>query len=115
MYQQLIQMERLGCISCHAVGEAGALSGPTAEVINFQYTAQRLRKHYFERYVLDPQRALPGTMMPKYPDEEFQSPIKDIFDGDARRQFEAIWQHMRVLSDEFLKRTADSGPESPRS
>jgi mono/diheme cytochrome c family protein len=96
--QQLIQMERLGCISCHAVGDAGGLSGPAAEVINFQYTAQRLRKHYFERYVLDPQRALPGTMMPKYPDEDFQSPIKDVFDGDARKQFEAIWHHMRSLS-----------------
>jgi len=96
--QGLIQMERLGCISCHAVGDGGALSGPAAEVINFQYTALRLRKHYFERYVLDPQRALPGTMMPKYPDDEFQSPIKDTFDGDARKQFEAIWQYMRVLA-----------------
>ena len=97
--EKLIQMDKLGCVSCHAVGEKGALSGPASEAINFKYTPERLRRHYFERFVRDPKRVLPGTMMPQFVDEEGHTPFSDILEGDANRQFDAIWHFMRTLSE----------------
>jgi mono/diheme cytochrome c family protein len=95
--QELIRVDRLGCASCHAVGGQGALSGAASEAINFQYTTDRMRRHYFDRFVLNPKRVLPGTMMPQFVDEDGRTPYPEVFGGNAHRQFEAIWEFMRTL------------------
>ena len=95
--QALIQKGALACVDCHAVGAQPALAGADTSTINFAHVPDRLRKDYFDRYLLDPQRLLPGTMMPKFVNDEGLTGLTTHFDGNARKQFDAIWQYMRTI------------------
>jgi hypothetical protein len=95
--QALIQKGSLGCVDCHAVGAQAALAGADTATINFAHIPERLRRDYYDRYVLDPQHLLPGTMMPAFANEEGLTGITTHFGGDARRQFDAIWHFMRTV------------------
>jgi hypothetical protein len=47
----------------------------------------------------DPPRVWPGTIMPKYA-LEGKTPLTGHFEGDAARQFEAMYEYLRSLSTE---------------
>ncbi len=96
--RDLIRGDRLGCHSCHALGEEPALGGEgSEETINFALTRPRLRRAYFDRFLRDPQRIMPGSKMPQFVDEDGYTALYDVFDGEAERQFEAIWQYLGTL------------------
>jgi cytochrome c553 len=96
--QKLTRIEGgFGCVSCHGVGTQAALAGPDTATINFAFVADRLRPEYFRRYVRDPQRFRPGTMMPSFIAEDGSTPIKGVLDGNATEQFDAIWQYLLSL------------------
>ncbi len=96
--RDLVQGDRLGCHSCHPLGEATALGGEGTEpAINFALVRKRLRRGYFDRFLRDPQRILPGTRMPRFVDEDGYTALHDVFDGVASRQFEAIWHYLGSL------------------
>jgi mono/diheme cytochrome c family protein len=82
------------CIQCHAAGEMKALSPFEAPAINFAYVSDRLNKEFYDRWVYNPQRVLPGTRMPSFAVLSGKTALKDIFDGDARKQFDAIWHYL---------------------
>jgi hypothetical protein len=84
-------------VDCHDIGKDLALAGGDTATINFARIPERLRKEYFDRYLLDPQRTLPGTMMPKFITDEGTTGVKEQWNGDARKQFEAIWNFMRTV------------------
>jgi hypothetical protein len=86
-----------GCVSCHGIGRQAGLAGPDTATINFAFVADRLRLEYFQRYVRDPQRFRPGTMMPSFIAEDGTTPIKGVLEGDAARQFDAIWHYLLSL------------------
>jgi len=44
--------------------------------------------------MLSPLRVVPETRMPQFADPEGRSPFTEILGGDARKQFEAIWQFL---------------------
>ncbi len=96
--RDLVQGDRLGCHSCHPLGEAPALGGEGTELaINFALVRKRLRRAYFDRFLRDPQRILQGTRMPRFVDEDGYTALHDVFDGVASRQFEAIWHYLGTL------------------
>ena len=96
--RDLIRGERLGCHACHGLGDEAALGGEgSAEAINFRLVRQRLRRPYFDWFLRDPQRILPGTKMPQFVDEDGYTALYDVFDGEATRQFEAIWHYLGTL------------------
>ena len=96
--RDLIRGDRLGCHSCHALGEEPALGGEgSEETINFTLVRPRLRRTYFDRFLRDPQRIMPGGKMPQFVDEDGYTALYDVFDGEAERQFEAIWQYLGTL------------------
>lgn len=80
------------CMSCHAAGDSGADSVFEVPGVNFQYTVERLRREHFQRWMLNPGRVVRDSRMPQFADLEGKSPFTNYYDGDARRQFEAIWQ-----------------------
>lgn len=82
------------CVQCHAVGEQKALAPFEAPAINFAHVSERLNKEYYERWVYNPQRVQPGTRMPQFADIELRTAIKDPLNGDAKQQFEAIWNYL---------------------
>jgi cytochrome c2 len=93
----------LACMDCHAVGTQQALAGADTVTINFAYIPERLNRRYYDRYLQDPPRVLPGTMMPKFVDDHGRTGVTAHFDGDARKQFEALWHFM-------LRQDAASAP-----
>ncbi len=96
--RDLVRGDRLGCHSCHALGEDPALGGEgSEETINFDLVRRRLRRGYFDRFLRDPQRILPGSKMPQFVDEDGYTALYDVFDGEASRQFEAIWHYLGTL------------------
>jgi hypothetical protein len=44
--------------------------------------------------MLNPIKVDPTTKMPAFADAEGKSAIRDVYDGDALKQFEAVWQFL---------------------
>ena len=87
----------LRCNTCHPVGDQLNLAGKDTESINFAEIPGRLRKSYFHRFTVDPQRTMPGTQMPNYTNPDGTSILNRRLDGDIDAQYNAIWQFMRTL------------------
>jgi mono/diheme cytochrome c family protein len=87
---------RFGCVKCHAVAEQAALAPFEAEAPNFSHVESRLRHEYFTHWMRNPQYYLPGTKMPSFADVNGQTPYKDVLNGDAAAEYEAIWNYLRA-------------------
>lgn len=85
------------CTTCHGLDEQAASAPFEAPAINFQYVGTRLREEYYHRWMLNPPRIEPDTRMPKFADEEGKTPLTDVYEGDASRQWDAIWEFLRSL------------------
>ena len=85
------------CISCHGVGKQPPVAPFEAPGINLLDAAQRLRYEYYPRWMLDPTRVDLAVKMPKFAADGRTTPLKETLDGDARRQFDAIWHYMATL------------------
>lgn len=86
------------CNSCHAIGNEKALQ-PFAPGINLRDAAIRLRHNYYQRWMLAPDRVDVTVHMPVFAIDGKTSPLEKILDGDARRQFTAIWHHIQTLPE----------------
>lgn len=84
------------CVSCHAVGRDPALEVFESEGINLAYSARRLRRSFFERWMRSPIAIDSQTKMPAYFDEDGQSQLVEIMDGKAVEQIRAIWEYLRL-------------------
>jgi mono/diheme cytochrome c family protein len=94
--RKLVSMEGgFACVACHAIGSTQASQAAESPGINLAHSGSRLLKPYFERWVRNPQSIDPSTKMPVYFDDEGRSPLADYFGGDAAKQIDAIWQHLR--------------------
>jgi mono/diheme cytochrome c family protein len=82
------------CVQCHAVGAAPPLAPFEAPALNMRYISERLRKDYYDRWMLNPIKVDPNTKMPAFADAEGKSAIRDVYDGDAIKQFEAVWHFL---------------------
>src|SRR5205814_4440237 len=79
------------CTTCHGVGflkPVGVLDAPGP---NLQYASERLTHHYFSRWVYNPLRIHKDTKMPAFADKDGKSSLRETLDGDARKQYEAIY------------------------
>ncbi len=88
------------CTVCHDVGKAPASAPFEAPALNLAWSAERLRLSYYERWLLNPQRLDPETKMPRYSDGNVRTQLKQVFDGDGRRQFDAIREYLLQLAAE---------------
>lgn len=82
------------CIACHAVKEFGAQQVFESAGINFGQVGERLRKDFFQRWLMNPLRVDPGTKMPVY-FAGGMSPLFDFYEGDAKKQIDAFWEYIR--------------------
>jgi cytochrome c2 len=88
------------CTVCHDVGKAPATAPFEAPALNLAWSAERLRLSYYERWLLNPQRLDPETKMPRYSDSNVRTQLKQVLDGDGRRQFDAIREYLVKLAAE---------------
>ncbi|MCA9070639.1 MAG: hypothetical protein KDA84_17030, partial [Planctomycetaceae bacterium] len=80
----------LNCIACHTFQMKPAKTMPA---IDLTLMGTRLNKRWFYHYLLNPQRFHPGTVMPSFwPDGK--SMRKDVLQGNAKLQIEALWQYL---------------------
>ncbi len=87
------------CTVCHDVGKQPATAPFEAPALNLAWAGQRLRLSYFERWLLNPQRVDPETKMPRYSDSQVKTQLKQVLDGDGRKQFDAIRQYLLSIAD----------------
>jgi hypothetical protein len=90
--RQLAGKSAFGCVSCHdlaGIPNAGT-RGPDLAFMN-----QRVRYHWYRRWLESAQRMEPGTKMPTvFPDG--QSLMDNILGGKADAQAEAMWAYFSL-------------------
>jgi type 1 glutamine amidotransferase/mono/diheme cytochrome c family protein len=90
----------LDCRQCHAIGSEEPQGDDRTKIslgINFVHVRDRMRGEHYRRFVLDPPRFDIATRMPKLAPDGRTTKIKSVYDGDASKQFEAIWQFIQSL------------------
>ena len=92
-----------GCAACHGAADVKPLAVFEAAGVNIQFAGARLRLDYYHRWMRDPQRIDPATIMPKYFVEENATTLSEPLDGDGQKQMEAIWNWMQKLNEESDK------------
>ena len=83
-----------GCAACHRIGAADTGSPFEVEGVNFMRVRSRLRKDYYDRWMRNPVRVEPGARMPQFAGDDGKTPHRDVLDGDAARQFDALWHYL---------------------
>ncbi len=84
------------CGACHAVNDKPAFAVFEGEGPNFKDAGSRLRSEYFHLWMNAPMRLWPGTIMPSYA-AEGTTPLTQHYEGNAKKQFEAIYQYLISL------------------
>ncbi len=87
------------CRQCHGLGQQPAEAAFEARGVNFSYVADRLRYDYYRRWMLRPQRLEPGAKMPTLSQDGRTTPLTETLDGNAKQQFDAIWQYLQTPGD----------------
>jgi len=82
--------QALSCIKCHTFDKYAAIG---LQSLDMTTMTRRLRRDWFHRYLLDPQKYRPGTRMPSaWPNN--RSVVPQILGGDPAVQIEAIWDYL---------------------
>lgn len=87
----------LSCNRCHAIGDRKPNAAFDAQSTNLIYAANRLRKEYYLRWMLDPLRIDKQTKMPRFSEDRKTTSLKTVLGGDAHAQFEALWHYLNSI------------------
>ena len=87
----------LDCRQCHGLERLTAKQPNDGQGISFLHVAQRIRHPYYRRWMLDPLRIEPGTKMPRLCPDGQHTAARKILDGNAERQFEALWNYLQTV------------------
>lgn len=83
--------EKLECASCHILGEKKPSGEPDSWAPDLLLARERLNPDWMEKWIKDPQLIQPQTKMPSlFQDEKQRELIKDIFNGEVKKQIEAV-------------------------
>ncbi|HEX4793685.1 MAG TPA: cytochrome c [Humisphaera sp.] len=86
--------ESFSCVRCHAVASQPPSAPYEAPAPNFMYVTERLRVEYYRRWMHNPLRVDPETKMPQFYSGDGKTMIGAVLDGDAAKQFDALWNYM---------------------
>ncbi len=96
---KLAGAEGYSCIACHDAGKQKALQVFEGQGPNLQAAGERLRYDYFQRWMHNPQRVQPATIMPRYTKDREKAALETQLDGVAEKQFEAVWNWIGTLKN----------------
>jgi mono/diheme cytochrome c family protein len=85
------------CNDCHGIGKQPAIQPFEAPGINLLDAAIRLRYNYYQRWMLAPDRVDVSMRMPIFATDGKTTQIREVFDGDARKQYDALWHYIQTL------------------
>jgi cbb3-type cytochrome oxidase cytochrome c subunit len=88
--RQLVGKNAFGCISCHDIAgiPTTGTRGP-----DLATTSQRVRYHWYLRWLEQPQRMQPGTRMPAVI-ADGKSLVGNVLNGNSEAQAEAMWGYL---------------------
>lgn len=90
--EQLVAREGFGCTACHWLNGQEPYATFEFGATDLALAGQRLRKDHALRWLWKPQRIVQSSRMPSYATVVEGLTSQDgVWDGDARRQFGAIW------------------------
>jgi mono/diheme cytochrome c family protein len=95
--EMIAGMNGYGCVACHAHGQSPAIQAFEGQGPNLQVASERLRPGYYHSWMFWPQRFVPTTIMPKYTTNKKQALNASYFQGNAEKQFQALWHWMHSL------------------
>lgn len=93
--RDLVGSKGFNCIACHTFREksAGAI-----QALDLMTMTERLEENWFHRYLEQPERFSPLTIMPGFwPDGK--SPLTNVLGGDSGQQRDALWQYLEQGPD----------------
>ncbi len=88
--RKLVGNGGLTCISCHNFGVHKSLGVPAIDLTTM---TRRLRKDWFQTYMINPAALRPGTRMPSFWPEG-KAANSEILDGNTEQQIDAIWEYL---------------------
>ncbi|MCE9592671.1 MAG: c-type cytochrome [Planctomycetes bacterium] len=86
----------LSCIQCHSFNGTRSLGIPA---VDLGHVADRIRPAWFKELLLDPKSVGMSSRMSTFWTEnagKLESPVKDVLDGDPKRQIDALWQYVSL-------------------
>ena len=88
--RELAGSKGFNCVACHTFREK---SSAPIRALDLATMSNRLEENWFHRYMTEPQRFSPLTIMPGFwPDGK--SPLPDVLSGDAGLQRDALWRYL---------------------
>ena len=93
----LVGQQGFSCQACHALDNEAALAVFEGAGPNLALATKRLRSDYYHQWMHYPQRFDAATIMPRYATNGI-SPLKKYYDGDADKQFKAIYDYLQDLA-----------------
>ena len=98
--EKLTLQTGLDCRQCHGIGNLqprGDKKTKISQGINFSYIRDRLRHESYQRFMFDPPRFDINTNMIKLSANGITTKVKQYYDADAHKQFEALWHYIHSL------------------
>jgi len=86
---EIVGNQGLNCVACHTYQYKQSDTMPAVDLTEM---AERLKKDWFHKYMLAPQKFSPNTVMPSF--WPGGRAIRPDISGDAATQIEAIWQYL---------------------
>lgn len=96
--RELMGTNGLGCVTCHVLKGHKSLGIPA---VDLAHVPSRLQPAWFMKYMLDPASLRPQTRMPAF-FEKGKSLNSVLFNGDARKQIEALWIYLKEVEETRL-------------
>ena len=88
------------CLQCHGLPGKPPEAPFESRGIDFVHVKDRLRADFFRRWIGNPIQFDRAVPMPRFSPDGKTTSVKSIFDGDAQRQFGAIWQYLQTIEEE---------------
>ena len=106
----------LDCRQCHSLTNVTEKQENNAQGISFLHTAERLRYDYSGGGCSTRCGSIRSRRCCGFRLDRRHTAATSILDGDARRQFDALWQYIQTVPGsakaEYLSRRAAAGPPS---
>ncbi len=91
--QAAVQLfNEFACASCHSAG----FTQDVPQAPNLYHAKMRLRSAWIEKWLYDPQKIMPGTVMPNFWFDGVSS-APDILGGDTKKQIRALTKYIMEL------------------
>lgn len=84
---RLVTSDGFGCTSCHQIGSVRPIAAPlNTRGPNVAMFGKRIRREWFDRFVNNPARVIPGMEMPSV-----RLAVRGVLDDDLDKQLSAVW------------------------